>query len=809
MMSLARVLTVVGLFGFLSAGFALESLSQESPADVTGESQRRKLEFFEKRVRPILVKRCYECHGPDSDHEAGLRVDSREALIAGGDSGPAVVPGEPGKSLLIDAINYGEIYEMPPDSKMPAEEIAVVTRWVEMGAPWPAGEAPVRPPTRRDEEYGYTKEDLEYWAFRRPQRPVLPEVGRRDWVQSPIDFFVLAALESSQLAPAPAANKRALIRRATFDLHGLPPTPGEVAAFLADTTPNAFAKVIDRLLSSPRYGERWGRHWLDVARYGDSNGGDQNRVHAHAWRYRDYVIGAWNEDKPYDRFIVEQLAGDLLPWKTRAERNRHWAATGFLAIGPKPLLKNDDALCEMDVVDEQITTVSSALLGLTLGCSRCHDHKFDPLPMTDYYALAGIFKSTRTIERYVMRTHRSWTERALGSDEDELRHRKLKEEFDFVNDQRRLFGDNEEKRKHFQREMDRVRRELAKIPVTMSVREGEVADCRLHRRGNPRTLGDRVPRGFPGILCREVEPAIGTERSGRLELANWLTSPDHPLTDRVIVNRVWQWHFGAGIVRTPNNFGRLGAQPDNQPLLDWLAVEFQRQGRSLKRLHRLIMLSSTYQLSSQLDRDGFQSDPENRKLWRFSPRRLQAEEVRDAMLAVAGQLDMSMNGTLLPAITNYELASQKKKVRRMIAASYRSNRRAVYLPVMRSGLYDLFRVFDFANPGLSSGTRATTTVAPQALFMMNSEFSHQAAEAFAARLADSGFDSDRERITLAYELAFGRRATEQEQERSLRFLQEYASQVQKKEPETMSDRNAAWQAFCHAILCANEFVYIE
>ncbi len=767
-------------------------------------------DFFERRVRPILVQRCYECHGPDSEHEAGLRVDSRGALLRGGDSGPAIVPGRPQASLLIDAINYGEIYEMPPDSKLPAEEIAVLTDWVRRGAPWPSSGKPARPDSASSRGYQYTDEDRNYWAFVPPAKPELPTVREKHWPRSPIDHFVLARLEAGGLSPAPPADKRTWIRRVTFDLHGLPPTPEEIEAFLQDDSPQAFARVVDRLLASPRYGERWGRHWLDVARYADSNGGDQNRIHAHAWRYRDYVIASINEDKPYDRFITEQLAGDLLPWETRQQRNQLWIATGFLAIGPKPLIKNDDALCEMDVVDEQITTVGSALMGLTLGCARCHDHKFDPFPMTDYYALAGIFKSTRTIDRYVMRTHRSWTERALGSDADEHRHRELKREFDDVNNQRRLFGDDKKKRKFFVKEMDRVRRELAKIPVAMAVREGKAADCRLHRRGNPRTLGDPVPRGFPAILCREPPPAIDTSRSGRLELAYWLTSPDHPLTDRVIVNRIWQWHFGRGLVPTPSNFGRLGTPPTHPRLLDWLAVYFREHGRSLKNLHRLILLSSTYRMSARATKAGLQRDPDNKLLWRFSPRRLEAEEIRDAMLMTAGQLDLHMGGRSLPPIANYELTNQKKTVRRMIDAAYQSNRRSVYLPVIRSGLYDMFRVFDFANPGLSTGSRSTTTVAPQALLMMNSPFTHRAAARCAAQLSIQ-YSSLSEQLDALYLSAFGRPLDPAERRRLEEFLLRYqadATPVSPDSPQGGASRRLAMEALCRALFCSNEFIYI-
>jgi mono/diheme cytochrome c family protein len=751
-----------------AAGFA--AAQGQSPGD-------RDEGFLENSVRPILIRRCFGCHGPDSPAKGGLRMDSREALLRGGETGPTLAPGDPDRSLLVRAIRYGDSLKMPPKGKLPEEEIAALTRWVRAGAPWPA-EA--------------------HWAFRPPIDPTLPRVRNPSWPKSPIDHFVLARLEAAGLAPAPEADRRTLLRRATFDLHGLPPTPEEIDAFVADESPGAFERVVDRLLASPRYGERWGRRWLDVARYADSNGSDRNLIVAHAWRFRDYVIRSFNEDKPYDRFVVEQLAGDLVPAADRGARQEGWVATGFLALGPKPLLKNDNELAEMDVVDEQIEAVGRAFLALTLGCSRCHDHKFDPLPTTDYYALAGIFKSTRSIDRYDLKVERAWTERALGSDEQEADLQRLKQAVERADDLRRL-TDDPEKAREFARERDRLRKEAASIPAAVAVKEGEAADCAVHVRGEPQNLGERVPRGFPRILGGHGPP-IGPDRSGRLELARWITAPGHPLTARVLVNRLWKGHFGEGLVRSTDNFGRLGQRPDHPELLDWLARRFVEDGGSIKRMHRRMMLSATYAMGARRDERAARVDPENRLRWEFPRRRLEAEEIRDGILAVAGLLDLTAGGPALPAAANFEAAGEKAHVRRMLEEAYARNRRSVYLPVIRSGLYELFRVFDFADPSVPTGRREASTVASQALFMMNSDLVRRAAGALGARARREGGPDAAEGVRRAYRLAYGRLPSADELRAALEFLDRYAARA---------GREAAWVGFCRSLLSSNEFLFID
>ncbi|MCI0461895.1 MAG: DUF1549 and DUF1553 domain-containing protein, partial [Gemmataceae bacterium] len=579
-------------------------------------------------------------------------------------------------------------------------------------------------------------------------------------------------------------------------------------------------------------GERWGRHWLDVARYADSNGADENRVHANAWRYRDYVVAAFTEDKPYDRFVLEQLAGDLLP------RNPNWIATGFLAVGPKPLLANDAVKVELDVVDEQLDTTGRAFLALTLGCARCHDHKFDPILLEDYYALAGIFKSTTTIDNYDMQNHRSWTERALHTAADKepqvRQHQRLKEAYDRANELRRLNDDPKEQKKYIA-QMKALRQELAAIPVTMAVKEGKVANARVLLRGNHLTPGPEVPRRFPRILAEENQTPIGDQQSGRLELAHWLVRPDHPLTARVLVNRIWKWHFGEGIVRSVDNFGRLGERPDNQPLLDYLAVRFVESGWSIKALHRLIMLSATYQMSTQYNGKAAALDPENRLLWRRNRRRLEAEEMRDAMLLTSGRLDAALGGAVLPPEINYEQVAElgRSEGGGPIAQAYRTARRSLYLPVIRSGLHDLFQVFDFADPSVVTGHRDATTVAPQALFLMNSDLVWQAAQHLADRLLNISptllhtsptrqrgsqfpalvrracMQDDARRLREGYELVYGRPPSSLETARALEFIKGYEDELAEDGLGLHERRRCAWQAWCRVMLVSNEFVYVE
>ncbi len=1035
----------------------------------------------------------------------GLRLDSRENLLKGGSRGPAVVPGKPSESLLLRAVMQTGELKMPPSGKLKDAEIALLGQWIQMNAPWADVSQTKAKPAQ-----------AKFWAFVPPADPKLPEVKNTAWVKSPIDAFVLAGLEAKGLSPAPAADKRTLIRRATFDLTGLPPNPEDVQAFLSDSSPNAFAHVIDRLLASPQYGERWGRHWLDVVRYADSNGLDENLVYRNAWRFRDYVIRAFNKDKPYDQFVKEQLAGDLLPAPDDATLFEHWTATGVLSLGAKMLAEDDPIKMEMDIVDEQVDTTARAFMGLTVGCARCHDHKFDPIPTADYYSMAGIFKSTKTMENF--KVVATWNEHVLAPEaereklkehldkitakgkeirrfskiqddllakeartkigdyllaaDDVLRYEKIElkpirpgtiehnaETFDRGNVSRKLekgqpnipekskgpyfaeydvtvsaggnfqldfleqeagagtadvvvngvledrgkpavsnreaspdaggwsvsgvyplhagkntirlehksrfpyfealslsplpknaepprspqqvarqydlnpsyltqwveeirrskgaphsvlyallaysekktlagdalagwtspaadrFKGFEPKTRHelaaryqelfneadvkwqeapypaepevedtrnapkeeglkdpvleafrevsyakagpFRAPVDakqyyphQVQEQLAELekarkaledstpdlPKAMGVREGDkIANLAINIRGSHWTLGQEVPRRFPRVLAGENQTPIPDGQSGRLQLAEWLTSPTHPLTSRVMVNRLWRWHFGRGIVPTTDNFGRLGEMPTNQPLLDWLALRFIDHNWSMKDMHRLIMLSNTWQMSSNYDEHAAEADPENSLLWRYSRQRLEAEEIRDAVTAVTGEIDLKAGGTLLDYKDRQYVSDTSKKG----GTDYDVPRRAVYLPVVRSSMYEMFQAFDLPDPSVPNGDRNSTVIAPQALFMMNSSLVLKSTRAMAGRsLAKQDLD-DSGRIREAYERALARPPRPQDVDRALTFIAQIERALEGKEPDASKRHLAAWASFCKALLASNEFIYIN
>jgi hypothetical protein len=596
--------------------------------------------------------------------------------------------------------------------------------------------------------------------------------------------------------------------------------------------------VIDRLLASPRYGERWGRHWLDVARYADSNGLDENIAHGNAWRYRDYVVSVFNEDLPYNEFLLQQLAGDLLPAADTTQRHRQLIATGFLSLGPKVLAEGDEVKMEMDIIDEQLDTLGRAVLGLTLGCARCHDHKFDPLSAEDYYGLAGIFKSTRTMESF--KRIARWHENSLANEADlasKAEHEKLvaakKKQVDELvaaAKQKIAAAMPEADAKKIaesqfpaetQAELKKQREDLAKLektapvmPSAMGVTEGTATDLAIHVRGSHLTLGEKVPRRFPLVLTgsgiREnsgilTNSATSSSQSGRLQLAQWIIDPGHPLTSRVFVNRVWRWRFGQGLVASPDNFGLLGERPINQPLLDWLARRFVADGWSIKSLHRHMMLSSTYQMSGRFDEAGATADPENRLLWRFPQRRLAAEEIRDSLLGVSGRLDMSMGGSLLH-VKNREFFFDHTS---RDTTKYDSRRRSLYLPVVRNHLYDVFELFDFHDPSVLSGDRASSTIAPQALFMLNSDLVADACQQLAGELLAHSDLDDAGRIGLLYERAYGRPATNSERTRARAALGQLEARLASAEPDVAKRKQRAWALYVQAVLAASEFVYVK
>lgn len=1111
---------VVWLLVLLCAGGAFSGADpragDEEPAGApVGEQEPLSLEdreFFEKSVRPVLIERCQDCHSSDGP-ESGLSVEHLADLLKGGERGRAIVPGKPEESLLIRALSHGDVeLQMPPKEKLPADELAAITDWVRRGAFWPGERAVADPDVDADSDSlsaSFTEEQLAFWSFQPPASPSPPAVEDAGWIESPIDHFVLSRLEAAGMRPAPAADRRTLIRRVYFNLLGLPPSPEAIAQFVSDDSPDAYLRLIDRCLGSPHYGERWGRRWLDVARYADSNGLDENLAYAHAFRYRDYVVAAVNEDRPYDEFVHEQLAGDLLNADPASATDsvevasRRHVATGFLSLGGKMLAEDDPLKMQMDIIDEQVDTLGRAFMGLTFGCGRCHDHKFDPFTQDDYYALAGIFKSTRTMENFKVVAR--WQELPLGSANDiallneqkqkidvrkkavsefqsqqneqvlaeareridryllaahraELRSRLIAnaqpqgdaldgeipdgvqlleaEQFDranvdvhtagygegigvlvnagptpnfaeydiacndsgvfqleirhaaaesrpvrilvdgvivfpdaltgvtgswfpdtqswtiagyvelsgsehtlrierdgpfshidkllltpvtgdatvlasadtqadgeplhavFVEGWRKLlsgtlpdgsllgpaqralqglpadewfaelsnevaalFGDalpdstaalaeayasmlrdddaEEEPPaalarlrevvadangpfklpkepeslygSEIQAELKQLRDELTtlegglpKLPEAMAVTDAEPENLRIHLRGSHLNLGSEVSRHLPAIFeSGEEVSVVGTSGgSGRLELAQWLTQGEHPLTARVMVNRIWLWHFGEGLVRSPDNFGLLGEAPTHPELLDWLAVEFMESGWSLKDLHRLILTSATYRMSTQYRADYNAVDPENRLLWRMNRRRLDAESIRDAVLSVSGELDTQMQGSLLPTANRAYVTSTAS----VNPDVYKTNRRSLYVPVVRSALYEMFQAFDFADPSTLSGRRESTTVASQALFMMNSELVAQNSAALADRIAALPDLSDQERVARLFEQLFGREPTEDETTGALEYIRAYADAAASGDD---GEAAAGWRSLCRALISSNEFLYLE
>ena len=829
----------ISTLGVIASAFSLLSTSSNAlvAADVG-------IDFFEKRVRPLLVQHCYECHSAESDIVQGeLRLDAPQYWTQGGPTGPAVVPNNPQRSLLLTSIEYAdEDLQMPPDGKLSGTEIAVFRRWIESGAPAPKISPRV---SNRPSPDNVNDMIRDLWSLARVRSVDVPEVHGEfrshtvtetggDWAQSPIDAFVLRRLHDAGLPPASQASKHELIRRATFDLTGLPPTPEEIDSFLADGAPDAFEKVVDRLLASPHYGERWGRYWLDLARYADTNGADENKAYGNAWRYRDYVIRALNADKPYDRFVLEQLAGDLLPVDPEDDDQQrdHLTATGFLVLGPKMLAEQDKEKLVMDIVDEQIDVLGQTFLGLTLGCGRCHDHKFDPFSTEDYYAMAGIFKSTSTMAD--LEHVSKWQEQELQDAEVEAALQRftadVQPQIDALNQRveelvsaarnelqepgTQLPEESEELEELFPEQTRQalagVRREIEKLesqrptfPVVMSVCEGTPQDVPVHLRGSHLNLGEeRISRRIPAAFANmDGNWEMAADSSGRLEFAHWLIDPEHPLTARVMVNRIWQGHFGEGLVRSPSNFGTRGDEPTHPDLLDWLAQEFIRQGWSIKQMHRLMMTSSTYQMRVVGNARAAEVDPDNRLLWRQNRRRLEAESIRDTLLCAADRLNQTMGGSLLTSPNNeYSRESADD-------ALFDTPCRAIYLPVLRNKNYELFSIFDYSNPAVHVAKRSSTVVAHQALFFMNSPFVAEQAQAIAGSLVDKLGESasapPRETIDRLFKQLYARPADGAEVDVVLDYLKHTGAAEPAPEPL------AIWSELIHALLARNEFVYVD
>jgi hypothetical protein len=758
------------------------SRAAEPPAPPKPDSQA--VEFFEKKVRPMLAENCVSCHGPKRQ-QAGLRLDSRNALLKGSEDGPVVVPGEPDKSALIRAVRYGGEIKMPPKAQLPAEAVEVLTTWVKMGAPWPEDTEGGTGATSRT----VAEARQRHWSFRPVLHPTPTKVKDEQWARTPVDAFVLARLEDKGLHLSPPADRRTLIRRATFDLLGLPPTPEEVAAFEADSSPDAYEKLIDRLLASPHYGERWGRHWLDVARYADTKGyvfTDERRF-PYSYTYRDYVIRAFNEDLPYDRFILEQLAADMLVAggadadATPPDEKRSLAAMGFLTLGRR-FLNNAH-----DIIDDRIDVTMRGLQGLTVSCARCHDHKFDPIPQKDYYSLYGVFASSVEPKELPLIGEVEQTPEGVAFEKELAKRNDAVEKFreahkDELSAGNRKFRDDLRK---LQKEVDQWRATAPGSPPRAMVLEDTPAPRAPHvfLRGNPNNRGPEVPRQYLEVLAGEKRKPF-EKGSGRLELARAIASKDNPLTARVMVNFVWMHHFGAGLVRTPGDFGTRGEPPTHPELLDWLARSFMDDGWSVKRLHRLILLSSTYQQASDDNARAAALDLENRLLWKMNRRRLEFEPLRDSFLAAAGRLDAKAGGRAVDLTTTPF-----------------STRRSVYGFVDRQNLPGLFRTFDFASPDATTPQRYTTTVPQQALFLMNSPFVVEQAKHFADRADVTARAKDEERIDRMHRIAYGRPAEAEEIALGLKFLAAVRDDAGK--------RLSAWEQYAQVLLLANEFAFVD
>jgi hypothetical protein len=919
----------------------------------------KELEFFESKIRPILVENCYKCHGAEAAKNkklrGGLRVDTRDGLLKGGDSGPAIVAGKRGEGTLLKALHSAGELKMPPDGKLHSSVIADFEKWLAMGAPDPRDGDSVIPAKEIDFE-----KRRAFWSFQSPQRHAAPAVGRKEWIRNEIDAFILASLEAKGLKPAADAEPTALIRRLTFDLIGLPPTPEEVADFekaaqvdLSD----AMERAADRLLKSPRFGERWGRHWLDIARFGESLT-LRGFVLKEAWRYRDYVIESFNDDVPLDRFVREQIAGDLLAAPTAAAKRRGIIAASFLALGNNNLEEQDNDLFHMDVIDEQLETIGRAFLGQSIGCARCHDHKFDPIPTRDYYALAGILKNVLTVDKGIGGVGK-WIEVPLpplsGNEEDVRKQEEtiaeLKKAIDAL---KSLVAKNDPKTKAGVVAIDSLAgiivddsqamkvgawkhstvivpyigkgylhddnmgqgdktltfeamlpasgkyevrfaytpgaSRATSVPITVFSEEGEktitvnerltpplgglfislgqyrfektgqsyvmvsnaganghvtadavafipveklpelvkkpapagdggmaaklkelevrlkelestgprrdlalgfreqkkIENARIHIRGSVKNLGASVPRGVLQAATVGPAPIIPESESGRRQLADWIANKDNPLTARVLANRLWSWTFGQGLVRTVDNFGWTGEMPTHPELLDYLARRLIDDGWSAKKLIRALVLSRTYRQTTV--NAGAAFDPDNRLWSHASRRRLEAECIRDAMLAVSGQLKLDTLGPSAKAETDYNYV-------------HKSAARSVYMPVFRNSLPEIFEVFDFADPSVSTGKRNVSTVATQALFLMNSPFVIEQSRHAAKRLLEQKDLDDSARVSLAYRLSLGRLPRPGESRLAQVFLAEAG--------RTARARQDAWAQFVQTLFASIDFRFVN
>lgn len=773
-------------------------------------------EFFESRIRPLLVEHCYDCHSAEAGKaKGGLRLDSREGWAKGGDSGPAIVPGSPDDSLLIRGVHAWEKnFTMPPDEPLSPEQVADLVQWVKSGAPDPRKDAPGMTAVKKSATGIDLDKGRSHWAFQPVKMPALPAVKNRQWPRTDVDYFTLSKMEEAGVTPVQEADRRTLIRRVTFDVTGLPPTPEEVGAFVRDGSTAAFERVVDRLLASPRYGERWGRHWLDVVRYADTCGNASDYPLPQAYKYRNYVIKAFNDDMPFDQFIREQIAGDLLQAASDEERFRHTVATGYLAIarrfgggkGPVNL-----------TIDDAIDNLGRSFLGLSVSCARCHDHKFDPVPQADYYALYGILSSTTfphpggegmnrpanlvpvVSKPKLEAATRPWKKRIV---ELEAEVKDLETQKAAVHKQ----PDSPAKKDATARLEKQIIAAKAKVKevadtvpyeLAYAVQEGRGANARLQVRGDPARLGEEIPRGFLQILGGQKLPQ-GHADSGRMDLAHWIADPANPLTARVMVNRLWQHHFGRGLVSTSNDFGTRGQPPSHPELLDYLARRFIQSGWSVKAMHRLLLLSHTWQLSSLAPETAAQ-DPNNTLWWHAERRRLDAESIRDAMLQVSGELDLTLGGPHpFPPVHTWGFTQH-----RQFFAVYDNHQRSVYQMQQRLRKHPFLALFDGADTNSSTAVRDPSTTPLQSLFMMNNPFAHDRAARLTARLMGMA-EQDPERVAHAFRLLYARPPDPDEVRMATGYLEKARLHAARPQPATQ-----AWTSLVRALLGANEFLYLD
>ena len=834
--------------------------------------------FFEAKVLPVLQKRCFECHSHENKIKGGLALDARSGWEQGGDSGPAIIPGNLEKSLLIRAVRYGDAdYEMPPKGKLPAEEIALLEAWVKQGAADPRVTQ-----TSKNRKGIDLDEGRKFWAFKPVSDPAPPTVKDPSWPLDPVDRFIRAKQDQSSVHPADDADRYTWLRRVSFDLTGLPPTPEEILEFVKDNAPNACEKVVDRLLGSRAYGERWARHWLDLTGYADMIGTSNNVFAEHAWRYRDYVIAAFNSDKPFDEFVREQIAGDLMPAKSIEDHAENIIATGFLMVGDVEIVNPDKAKMEADHIDSQIIKIGQTFLGMTLGCVRCHDHKFDPVGLEDYYGIAGMLRSSPSTHKMPdMGVWSTLNATLLPETPEQLASRKKNEEETTLRiakltaEQKTLTAEKADLSKQLAAiaspgplelrsaetrqanpvaaSTDNAQKEIAAAPpaqtstnkdaltkrrdeidaqlkkITADIKHAEFfadkkprafamsdgpnpTDMPVYVRGNPYAPAEGLmPRGAVRVASWGPLPSIPNGQSGRAQLANWLADKRNPLTARVTVNRIWQKLFGEGLVRSVDYFGVRGEAPTHPELLDHLAARFMKAGWSQKSLLRSLALSRTYRLSSANESAAAKIDPENKLFWRMNRQRLDAEAMRDSMLAISGELTRESGGPALVlenpencgalALKGVNPPNYTHKVPR----PGQEFERTIYLPVFRNNFAGPDRVrsfFDFVNPAQISGQRPQTIVPTQALFLLNNDLLRKRSGTLAKNVIQTIRDRDA-RIDEIWLRTLGRPVTPDERAEAAAFLDKVGAALN----APPANDFPAFTELCHGLLASNQFIF--